>query len=472
MDSRCNGSQLRFPGLAGRKVVADFDGGHVTSDAGVVLLGTVAQGLALFEQAADCFTDHRDADRIEHSVAELLGQRVLGLTLGYEDLNDHATLSRDPALAVAVGKSRPFGDGRVRRDHAGQAMASPATLNRLENTPAALKTDRPDLKLVHHADRLESLFVDLFLDSVGEAPDQIWLDIDATDVPLHGSQEARSYHGFYDHYCYLPLYIFCGDHLLAAKQRPSNIDGAAGSLDEVDRIVVHIRRRWPEVRVILRADSGFARDYLMTWCENHGVDYVFGLARNPRLEKQTRPLFRALRQQAGQEAPPTKAYREFRYRTKTSWSCWRRVIAKAELLGDKENPRFVVTSLPASRSGDAETVYRTLYCPRGDAENRIKEQIQLFSERASAHALRANQLRLWFSSLAYVLVSELRRRGLVGTDLAKAQPTTIRLRLLKIGAVVRQSVRRIKFSLSGLFPLQKTFRDVLANLYRAYPYLA
>lgn len=467
MDSRCNGSQLHFPGLAGRKVVADFDGGCVTSDAGVLLLGTAAQGLALFEQVADCFTDHRDPERVEHTVADLVGQRVLGLCLGYEDLNDHATLARDPALATAVGKARPFGDGRVRQDHEGQALASPATLNRLENTPPQLDSRRPDQKLVHHTDRFESLFVDLFLDAHDEAPEEIWLDLDATDVPLHGSQEGRSYHGFYDCYCYLPLYIFCGDHLLAAKQRPSNIDGAAGSLEEVDRIVGQIRRRWPSVRIVLRADSGFARDYLMTWCEHNGVDYVFGLARNPRLEKQTRPLFRGLRQSG-----ETKAYREFMYRTKKSWSRWRRVVAKAELLGDKENPRFVVTSLDRVRSGDAETVYRTLYCPRGDAENRIKEQIQLFSERASAHSLRASQLRIWFSGLAYVLMSELRRRGLVGTVLEKAQCTTIRLRLLKMGAVVRQSVRRIKFSLSGLFPLKQTFRDVLVNLYRAYPYLA
>jgi len=468
----CNEEQLRFPGVGRRSVVADFDAGDVTTDAGALLLGVAARGLGLFGLAADCVGDHRDPELVEHSVEELIAQRVLALCAGYEDLNDHATLRDDVAFAAAVGKADPTGQDRGRSDHRGTALASPATLNRLENAPLELDSKRADLKLVHDTDAWKALFVDLFLDQTEETPEEIWLDLDATDIPLHGAQEGRFFHGYYDCYCYLPLYIFCGHHLLVAKQRRSNIDAAAGALEEVQRLVDHIRGRWPEVRIVLRADSGFARDELMTWCERQtGVDYLFGLARNSRLEGEAKPLFEEIECRADEDEPPRRLYDEFEYRTKKSWSRSRRVVVKAEMLGEKKNPRFLVTSL-SPEWADAQTLYRDHYCPRGDAENRIKEQFELFADRASAHSMRANQVRLWLSSLAYVLMQAVRRIGLAGTDMENAQPKSIRLRLLKLGALVTVSVRRVRLRLSSTFPRQTLFRQVLANLYGHFPFLA
>ena len=462
--------QLELEGCGRRAVVAAFDAPSTTSDAGVLLLRAAANRLALWEQVAECFDDHRDPDRIDHTVAELIAQRVLGIGLGYEDLNDHAFLRDDRALAVAINKIDPSGQDRRRSCDVGQALASPATLNRLENTPSSLDAKRPDLKLVHHPEKFEALFVDLFLDAHETPPEQIILDFDATDDPIHGRQEGAFFHGYYDRYCYLPLYVFCGDFPLVAKLRTADRDGASGALEEAQRLVAHIHKRWPETRILLRADSGFARDALMAWCEDTPrVDFLFGLARNNRLKEMVKADLDAAREESEETGRPARRLKELVYETLKSWTRPRRVVAKAEVLVDRDNPRFVVTSLPIVEAS-TERVYCELYCARGDMENRIKEQqLGLFADRTSAHRMRTNQLRLWFSTLACVVINEVRRIGLVGTDYARATALTLRARLFKIGALVRVSCRRIKLSISQTFPLQSLFTTALTRLAPEYP---
>lgn len=447
--------------LGGRRVEASFDAGYVTSDGGVLLLGQLASQLRLFERVAACFDDHRSADRTEHSVAELVAQRVLGLACGYEDLNDHQHLRLDQAIAAAVGKRDPAGRDRKRQEDLGVPLASPATLNRLENSPAELFESRPDLKLIHHPERFDDLLLDLFFEQFDEAPEELWLDFDATDLPLHGGQEGRFFHGFYNCYCYLPLYVFCGDHLLVARLRQANQDAAAGTVQELERLVAAMRARWPEVTVVVRADSGFCRDELLTWCEAHNVDFVIGLARNKRLQAMTAKLFDALDPDEGK----TRTYGEFQYETLSSWTTERRVVAKAEMLGEKRNARFVVTSFYDDQA-TADQIYRELYCPRGDAENRIKEQFELFATRVSAQTMRANQLRLWLSGLAYTLLKRLRSAALQGTELEAASPLTIRARLLKLGALVQISVRRVWLRLSTACPAMRLFKRAAEALVR------
>ncbi len=393
------------------------------------------------------FTDYRDADLIEHTVRSLVGQRVFGIALGYEDLIDHDLLRHDPVMAVLGGKLQAR-----RADCA--PLAGKSTLNRLE-----LSREEPTRyhKISYDAAAIEGLFVDLFLDAHGAPPPQITLDLDATDDPLHGEQEGRFFHGYYDTYCYLPLYVFCGRHLLAAKLRPANIDASAGSIEEVARIVARIRQRWPHVRILLRADSGFARDALMAWCETNGVDFLFGLAKNARLNAEIETELAAAQEQSQKTGKPARRFKDFTYRTLESWSRARRVVAKAEWTGDKANPRFVVTSL-AREEHEARHLYEKLYCARGEMENRIKEcQLDLYADRTSAHTMRANQLRLWFASMAYVLIAGLRRIGLAHTQFARASCGTIRLKLLKIGALVRISVRRIKLAMPSAFPHQAEY---------------
>ncbi len=333
-------------------------------------------------------------------------------------------------------------------------LAGKSTLNRLElsrTTPSRYH------KISHDALAIENLFVDLFLDAHTTAPAQITLDLDATDDPLHGDQEGRFFHAYYGNYCYLPLYIFCGRHLLAAKLRRSNIDAAAGAVEEAARLVSAIRKRWPRVRVLLRADSGFARDALMSWCEQNRVDFLFGLARNVRLESEIADEIEQARELSDTSSKPARVFRDFRWRTLDSWSCERRVIGKAEWTGDKANPRFIVTSL-TKKEGNGQYLYEAIYCARGEMENRIKEcQLDLFADRTSANTMRANQLRLWFASMAYVLLCALRRIGLAHTQFAQATCATIRLKLLKIGALVRVSVRRIKFAMASACPWQHEF---------------
>ena len=454
MQTECSADLFGFAPVEGRKVVAGFDGGRMTSDAGAMLLGAADKRIGLIERVAGCFTDYRDADLIEHTVAGLVGQRVFGIALGYEDLIDHEQLRHDPVMAVLGGKLEAR-----RADCA--PLAGKSTLNRLE-----LSREEPTRyhKISYDAAAIEGLFVDLFLAAHPAPPAQITLDLDATDDPLHGHQEGRFFHGYYDTYCYLPLYVFCGRHLLAAKLRPANIDASAGSVEEIARIVARIRRRWPKVRILLRADSGFAREALMTWCENNDVDFLLGLAKNSRLVGEIEAELAAAQEQSQRTEKPARRFKDFTWQTRESWSRARRVVAKAEWTRGEANPRFVVTSL-AREEHEARHLYEKLYCARGEMENRIKEcQLELYADRTSAHTMRANQLRLWFAAMAYVLICAVRRIGLKHTQFARAACGTIRLKLLKIGALVRISVRRIKLAMPSAFPYQTEYRAAHAAL--------
>ena len=451
MLTECNADLFGFAPVEGRSVVAAFDGGSITSDAGALLLGAADRAIGLMDRFAGCFTDRRCAALIEHEVRTLVGQRVFGIALGYEDLIDHDELRFDPVMAVLAGKL-----AARRKDCA--PVAGKSTLNRLELSRAASSRYH---KISHDPSAVEDLFVELFLEAHDRPPRQIILDLDATDDPLHGEQEGRFFHGYYGCYCFLPLYVFCGRHLLAAKLRPSNIEASAGAQEEVARIICAIRSRWPEVRIILRADSGFAREPLMAWCEDNRVDYVFGLARNARLVAEIETELGEAARLSAETGAPARLFKDFRYATRKSWSRRRRVVAKAEHLPKGANPRFVVSSLEAREYG-ARTLYEELYCARGDMENRIKEcQLDLFADRTSAATMRANQLRLWFASMAYVLICALRRIGLAHTSFAAATCGTIRLKLLKIGAQVRVSVRRVKIAMASGYPWQSEW--VLAH---------
>jgi hypothetical protein len=454
MPADCIPDCFGFEAVSGRRVEAAFDGGVVTSDAGGLLLGLAYKALRLPERFAACFDDHRDPDLIEHSVETLVRQRVMGLAMGYEDLNDHDALRRDPVMALLAEKLA------ARRDDC-EAVAGKSTLNRLElSGPQATRYH----KIAHDGAAIERLLVDVFLESRTEAPEEIVLDFDATDDPLHGNQEGRFFHGYYDCHCYLPLYVFCGRDLLAAKLRRADIDGSAGAKQEAERIVAQIRARWPRTRIVLRADSGFAREELMAWCEANGVGYLFGLARNARLAAEIAAEMAQARLEAEASAKPARRFKDFHWRTLESWSRERRVVGKAEWLGDKANPRFVVTSLTVERA-EARELYEKLYCARGDMENRIKEaQGDLFGDRTSSRAMRSNQLRLWFSSLAYVLLCALRRIGLAGTVLAAATCASLRLKLLKIGATVTRSTRRVKLAMAKGFPMQEVFAIAYGRL--------
>jgi Transposase DDE domain group 1 len=454
MPTECSADLFGFAPVESRAVVAAFDGGRMTSEAGAMLLGAAAGHLQLIERFAGCFTDYRTTELIEHTVSGLVGQRVFGIALGYEDLIDHDQLRHDPVMAVLGGKLKAR-----RADCA--PLAGKSTLNRLE-----LSRPEPTRyhKISYDAAAIKALFVDLFVDAHSVAPRQIILDLDATDDPLHGHQEERFFHGYYDTYCYLPLYVFCGRHLLAAKLRPANIDASAGSVEEIARIVARIRQRWPKVRILLRADSGFAREPLMAWCENNGVDFLFGLAKNARLNAEIEAELAAAAEQSRRTGEPARRFKDFIWRTRKSWSRARRVVAKAEWTGGEANPRFVVTSL-AHEEHEARHLYEKLYCARGEMENRIKEcQLDLYADRTSAHTMRANQLRLWFAAMAYLLVCALRRIGLEHTQFARASCGTIRLKLLKIGALVRTSVRRIKLAMPTAFPYRVEYRAAHAAL--------
>ena len=458
MPTQCNTKPMRFEPVDGRSVVADFDGGAISSEAGALLLRASDRAIGLVERFAACFRDARRPDRVVHDIATLLGQRVFGIALGYEDVVDHDALRHDPVLGVALGKL----EARTRRC---APLAGKSTLNRLEHGTAA---DDRYRRIAHDPAAIEDLFVSLFLAAHDRPPARIVLDLDATDDPVHGKQEGRFFHGYYDCHCYLPLYVFCGRHLLAAKLRRANIDASAGAADEVARIVGRIREAWPRVRILLRADSGFARDGLMSWCEANRVDYVFGLARNPRLVEHIAIDLAWAEEGAARTSKPARRFADFRWITRESWSRRRRVVAKAEWMPGRgeagANPRFVVTSLKSIEI-DARTLYERLYCARGEMENRIKEcQLDLFADRTSAATMRANQLRLWLASMAYVLLTALRRIGLAHTELAAATCGTLRLKLLKIGAVVTKSVRRVRIAMASACPAAGLFRLAHARL--------
>ena len=458
MHTECNPERFDFSSVEKRRVEADFTGGAITSDAGATLLGATDRAICLVERFSACFSDSRRPDLIEHDVRTLVGQRVFGLAMGYEDLNDHDELRHDPVMAILAGKLK------ARRSNCAP-LAGKSTLNRLE-------LSRPDAtryhKISHDTAAIEKTFVDLFIEAHGKTPPrQIILDLDATDDPLHGHQEGRFFHGYYDSYCYLPLYIFCGRHLLAAKLRRSNIDGAAGSVEEVTRIVGQIRHKWPRVRILLRADGGFCRENLMVWCEQNRVDFVFGFARNKRLVAEIEAELAQAQAEATTSGKPARRFKDFLWTTLDSWTCRRRVIAKAEWTQGEANPRFIVTSLKATEH-QGRHLYENVYCARGDMENRIKEcQADLFADRTSTATMRANQLRLWFASMAYVLLCALRRIGLAHTQFAQATCATLRLKLLKIGALVTISVRRVRIAMASAYPWRQEWALAHVRLSRA-----
>lgn len=443
---------------------AAFDAGRVTSDGGLLLLRELVKRTGLLRQFAGCFTDNRDPGRIEHSVEELLTQRVLGIICGYEDLNDHDRLRDDSLLALAVGKADVTGATRKRQRDQGHALAGKSTLNRLELAAPSVDATERYKKISYDDHGIERLLVEHFLTSHASPPTEIVLDLDATDDPIHGEQEGRFFHGFYGHYCYLPLYVFCGEFLLGATLHTAEVAPGKRAVEELERIISQIQARWPDVRIVVRGDSGFCNDEVMSWCEQGGIDYILGLAQNSRLRDEIRDEMAAARAEHERTGEDARVFKDFRYKTRDSWSRERRVVGKAEYITDKENPRFVVTSFSPG-DWSARALYEDLYCARGDMENRIKEQqLGLFADRTSCHTLRANQLRLWLASIAYLILHDLRRLALAGTQLARAQVGTIRCRLLKIGAIVSVSVRRIYISLSSVFPLQELFARILANI--------
>lgn len=455
--TECNGEQLSFQAVGRRDIVARFDGGQLSSDGGGLLLREVEKRTSLLAQFAECFRDYRNPLLVEHTLDTMIGQRVMGLALGYEDLNDHDQLRHDPLMAMLVDKADPT-----------VSLAGKSTLNRLELTPAGNGEDRYK-RIVYDQAAIDRFFVDAFLQAHVDPPERIVLDLDTTDDEIHGGQEGRFFHGYYGTYCYLPLYIFSGEHLLCARLRKANVGPAEGTVEELERIVSQIRERWPNVEIGIRADSGFCRDDIMSWCEDHQVDYVLGLARNARLERMIASEMEQACAASKLTGQPSRLYKDFEYRTLDSWSCSRRVVGKAEYLIGKPNARFVVTSRPIERV-DAKELYDTDYCGRGDMENRIKEQKSfLFSDRTSAATMRANQLRLCFSSVAYMMMSALRRLGLKDTDLAKAQCDTIRLKLFKIGARITITARKIWVSFSSSYPMASLFARVCVNLAHASP---
>lgn len=410
------------------------------------------------EQFARCFTDHRDPDLVEHPLLALIRQRVFGICLGYEDLNDHDDLRRDPLLALVCGREDLTGEKRKQPRDRGTPLAGKSTLNRLELSRVKADSAERYKKIVGDTGAMQAFLVDAYLQQQGHPPERIVLDLDATDAPLHGDQMGRFFHGYYDGHCYLPLYICCGDHILAAVLRPADIDGAAGCVTHLARVVERIRRAWPEVEILVRGDSGFCREGLMAWCERNGVDYVLGLARNSRLAEEIEPHLRLAGERHRATGKPTRVFADFEYQTRDSWSRPRRVVGKAEWLSRGPNPRFVVTSLPA-REHPARALYEEEFCGRGEMENRIKEQqLYLFADVLSCGTMRANQIRMLLCAAAYVVMRALREHGLSETRLSRAQSCTIRSKLLKAGAVVRVSVRRVLVSLAGGFP----YRDVLS----------
>ena len=451
--TECSQSSFGFEAAGRREIVARFDGGTISTDGGAFLLRQTDRRLNLLSRLSECFLDGRSQNLVEHKIQEMLSQRIYGLALGYEDINDHEQLRKDPVFGILAG-----------REALDEPLAGKSTLNRME-----LGTGINDRykKITYWKDSIDELMVKVFIESHQSAPGEIVLDVDTTDLPLHGRQEGRFFHGYYDNYCYLPLYVFCGDHVLCSRLREANHDASFGCLTEIRRIVAQIRATWPKVKIVLRGDSGFCRNELMSWCESNGVDFVFGMARNQRLRKIIGPQMHEATQQWSRTGKPARVFTEFEYRTKktkkSGWDCARRVVAKAEHIDGKENPRFVVTSLSAE-SWAAQALYEQLYCERGDMENRIKEQFSLFADRVSAETMRANQMRLYLSAMAYILVSGLRRLGLKATELAQAQVSTIRTKLLKIGAQIRVTVRKVWVSMASSYPWQGLYQQVWTNL--------
>jgi len=489
----CNQTKFKFQGLGKRKVVADFSGGHLSSDGGTLLLREIDNRLKLSQQLSECFTDLRDQRWVEHELPVLIKQRVHSIALGYEDINDHERLRFDPLLAASCEREDVLGEQRFCEEDRGKPLAGKSTLNRLEL--GAEEKEGHYRKIQPDADKIEALLIKTGVDAIARKSRVIVLDFDATDDPIHGEQEGRYFHGYYKNYCYLPLYCFCGDIPLWAELRKSDKDGSAGTQEALEKILRAIRTRFgKQTIVIVRADSGFCRDALMSWIEGQAnVHYCFGLARNKRLQKLLEPTFQEVLEElldpdlvlcargAGADRLPEcesekdngRRFKELRYRTLKSWSRERRVIGKAEITKGKRNPRFIVTDIKGDEDWvrdeemfrDGQGLYEKFYCARGDMENRIKEQqLDMFADRTSTRCMTSNQLRLWFSTFAYILVSRLRATALKGTRLAKATVGTIRLHLLKIAAQVTVSVRRIYVRLASACPMADVFAEAHRRL--------
>lgn len=449
--TECKQATFEFQGIKGKRVEGKFDGGMVTTEAGALIVREVAERRGVFERLSRCFQDHRDEKAIEHTLRSLIEQRIYGLVCGYEDLNDHDRLRVDPAFQVLVGKVPELGP----------QLAGRNTLNRLELSSSKIVDGERYKKIACNDDKLQSFFIEEFIRYAKKKKlKELILDCDATDVPLHGKQEGRFFHGYYGHYCYLPLYIFCEDFPLWAELRPSNIDASLGTEEALSRIVSVLRERLRRVRIIVRGDSGFCREGIMKFCENQRIEYVLGLAKNERLIAKIQLQLKAAEKAFKTTGAASRCYRDFQYRTLDSWSCARRVVGKAEYLEKGANPRFVVTSLTRSAC-EALELYEDWYCKRGEMENCIKEQFQLFAYRMSCNLKRANQLRLWFSTAAYLILVLVKKYALVGTALASAEMETIRLRLIKIAATVTVTARRVFFSMASGFPLQELFTRAL-----------
>ena len=465
METQCIQEQMVFQQLGRREVIGRFDGGMISSDAGGLVLREVERCFGILKRFSGCFRDYRDAQRIEHSIETLISQRVYGIALGYEDLNDHDSLRHDVVMGVLCEKSDPTGTERVRKRDQGKAIAGKSTLNRLELTPEDANEKSRYKKIVADGEQIDDLMMEVCIQAQAIAPKEVVLDVDATDDLIYGTQQGRFFHGYYRDYCYLPLYIFWGEYLLCARLRVAREDPASGVRQELERIVKKLRAAWPEVRIIVRGDSGFCRDGIMSYCEhNEKMDYVLGLAKNERLNKGIEAEMAQAKQLQQQTQKAARVFKDFRYRTRKSWSCERRVVGKAEYLAKGANPRFIVTSI-GSEDQDARTLYEDFYCARGDMENRIKEQqLGLFAVRTSTAWMRSNQLRLYFSSFAYIMMQTLRRLGLAGTELAQAQCDTIRLKLFKIGAQIQVTVRKVWISFSESYPYLSLFQRVFARL--------
>ena len=461
---------LLFDDVGSRCVQADFSGGHLSSDGGALLLRQIDRGLGVSRSLAACFTDCRNPDYVEHSLHSLIAQRLHGLALGYEDLNDHQQLRRDPLLAVCADKSDPLGLDRVHPQDKGKALASAPTLNRLE-----LGTEKSTRchKIAAAPEKIEQLLLTMGVRCLPGNLEEVILDLDAMGHILHGTQEGRFFSGYYDEYCYLPLYIFAGNIPLWAQLRTADKDAAAGVVEALIRVVAALRKRFPKVRIIVRGDSGFARPELMDWCEDHEVYYCLGLARNQRLEERlVSAMVTARMRRCLTGAVPVRVFTEFKYATLKTWRCERRVIGKAEITPEGENPRFIVTDLTAKEFSKKEQdraepshLYENLYCARGQMENVLKQQVlDLEADRMSTHYMGSNQLRLWLSTFAYLLLERLRSLTLQGTELASATAGTIRLRLFKVAAIVRVSVRRVYVQMASSFPMQELYAQCLNRL--------
>jgi hypothetical protein len=475
--------QFKFEREKSRPIVVNFQGGKVTSDAGLSLIAEIDRKLQITSRLAKCFQDYRNPDKTLHPIESLLAQRIYGLIMGYEDLNDHEELRHDPMFALALGKN-------ISQKNEPLTLAGKSTLNRIEHCPENVEqgVESRYHKISHSQEEIEKLFVDIFLESYSSPPRQIILDLDVTDDLVHGNQEQVFFNTYYGGYCYAPLYIFCGKHILAAKLRASNVDPAEGALSELQRVIIQIRKKWNDVEILVRGDSAYSREDIMEWCESQiKVDYVFGLPQNSRLIKMTTLTQSKAKQEFEQklstvvsfletlfvpdiELPELASYlienstwyKTIDYQTHKSWSRSRRVVTKVEYGAKGTNIRFVVTSIPTNKMPPSE-VYTQKYCPRGEMENRFKEQqLELFSDRTSTHTFAGNQLRLWFSSIAYVLMNALRNKCLVKTELQNAQVGTIRTKLLKLGALITVSTRRVLIAINSSCP----YKDIYATAYR------